>query len=210
MANTYYGPTVLHVGERDPKDPKYATDEYIYADPGIGGKVIVAPRLKGEKPSLKNAVKALNRKAPGLVGMQAGGGIFQGGDLLAQLMQMLSGGAAQNFATELPLTQLSIMQALGGIFPHLFGITDPAVFRNQLSQALWSGQKGIPTLQAQQQQFGQELGTKQFEEGKRQFDVNTGLQQAEAAYQRSIRGLKGLPAIGNVGGMPSMGTGTAL
>jgi hypothetical protein len=205
MVDTYYGPTVLHVGERDPKDSKYATDEYVYADPGVGGKVIVAPRLKDEKPSLKNAIKALNQKAPGLVGMQGGGGIFQGGNLIAQLMQMLTGGQAQNFATELPMTQLAIMQALGLIDPHLFGITDPAEFRTRLSWGL-----GTPTLGAQQQKWQQGMSEKQFAEGTRQFDVSSGLQQAEQAYQRSIRGLKGLPAMGNVGGMPSMGTGTSL
>jgi hypothetical protein len=220
MAETYYGPHILHVGERDPKDTKYATDEYVYADPGIGGKVVVAPRLKTEKPSLRNAVKALNRKAPGLIPMEDGG-VFQGGDILTQLLQMLTGGASQSFATELPLTQLSIMQALGTIIPGLFGITDPKQFRDMLASGLQSGQ-GFPTMGMQQQKWQQGMteqqfgeGRRQFDtsfgEGKRQFDVTSGLEAAEQAYQRSIRGLKGLPAIGNAGStMPTLGTGTSL
>lgn len=53
------GPTIMRVGERSDKDKKFASDEYVYADPGVGGTVVVAPRPRGEAPSMENAAKAV-------------------------------------------------------------------------------------------------------------------------------------------------------
>lgn len=52
------GPSLVHVGERKPGDPKWATDEYIFAPPGT----IVAPRKLLEKPTAQNAEKAILAK----------------------------------------------------------------------------------------------------------------------------------------------------
>ena len=46
---------ILRVGERNPKDKRYAADEFVAAPPGT----IVAPRPRGMKPTLENAISAL-------------------------------------------------------------------------------------------------------------------------------------------------------
>lgn len=63
------GPQLIRVGERSKADKKYATDEYLLAPPGT----IVAPRLKGEKPTPENAAKALLGKAIELGMIPTGG-----------------------------------------------------------------------------------------------------------------------------------------
>ena len=46
---------ILRVGERSTKDKKFARDEFLAAPPGT----IVAPRRKGQAPTMQNAIKAL-------------------------------------------------------------------------------------------------------------------------------------------------------
>ncbi len=50
---------ILRIGERSTKDKKFATDEYLAAPPGT----IVAPRPKGQAPTMQNAIKALQQVA---------------------------------------------------------------------------------------------------------------------------------------------------
>lgn len=49
--------TLLHVGERPKGDPKYASDEYVYAPPG--NQVIVAPREKNKPATADNGMAAI-------------------------------------------------------------------------------------------------------------------------------------------------------
>lgn len=64
------GGTLLRVGERNPADKNYATDEYLYATPG--SQIVVAPRPQGEAPTLINAAKSIIGQVAGGSGSSTG------------------------------------------------------------------------------------------------------------------------------------------
>lgn len=105
-------PAILRVGERKPRrGDRYAVDEYVFVPPG--SMAVVAPRPKDEKPSLRNAVKALRNQldntpggqylAPLLEAVQRqlkpkkaqAGYVVQPGDTLWTIIQRLGGDPTQ-------------------------------------------------------------------------------------------------------------------
>lgn len=97
------GPAILRVGERSPKDKKFATDEFVYAAPGS----IVAPRPHDMEPTMENAIAALLTTAVKAFGASRGksaatkpagaqgGYVVQQGDTLWSIAQRLLGSGAR-------------------------------------------------------------------------------------------------------------------
>jgi len=168
---------ILHVGERDPNDGSgYATDEFVWADPGSDGEIIVAPRPKHVKPTRANALRLLKKAKRDALKKElvpAQEGFYQGSEfLLPMLLQSIITGG--QMATEVPLAQGNLMSQLGYLVPSALGLTDPAEFRN----ALTTGGK-IPT--AQSTQFNQQLA-----QAMEQFSAQLGLDKTLGLGQLAL------------------------
>lgn len=185
------GPALIQVGERSPTDKTYATDEYLFVNPGLGGFAVVAPRKKNEKPTAENALRAVVRQMiKGPVRRAATGAkitdpeIPVGGDWLANLIGLLSG-QADLFATGIPSVQQNLFNLLGYVVPDAYGVTDPVEFRNKLA----SGAQ-IPTAAMKQFLKQLEESQRQFDlahgEGSRQFDLSHALNQEKFGLEKTL------------------------
>lgn len=166
---------MMHVGEG-------GKDEFAFFDPGSDGMAVVAPRAKGTAASPEGAMMSLMQFLMGAGGggapqkklTKAAGGavvdpqVFNGSGLLQSLLQMLQGTGTQ-LAVDVPRTQASIFDLLGFAVPSLFGITDPAKFREGLGSAISGNLPTTPTLRAQ-----------------------------ELRTQRELRGLSSIPGAGQI------------
>lgn len=173
------GPTMLRVGERSSKDEKFAADEYVYADPGVGGTVVVAPRPKGETPSMENAIRAIlkqRRMKQGGVVMPQDGNLREmatkhlfgnakprkaaaginvtdptvfQGSGLLQALLAAMGGQGETFAVGVPQVQQQLFGLLGQIIPGMLGLTDPLAQRKALGAPQFYSQRGDPAVYTQ-------------------------------------------------------------
>lgn len=129
-----FGTTLLRVGERSPRDRRYASDEFVLAAPGT----IVAPRPRNEPPTMETAVrqlvKTLQQAKP--VRAQAGAvtdpSLLQGTALLQQFLSGLLPGMGMLMGPE---QQFGLAQIMGYLFPGLMGMTNPVEFAQAYQRA---------------------------------------------------------------------------
>ncbi len=156
------GPTLLHVGERNPNDKKFEVDEFVLAPPGT----VVAPRPRGMAATPQNAALALIDQADGTdiidgktmrmlqntIDMHAaehGAQVTPGAQSMSDLLAQLLGGGG--ISIDMLLGIITLMQSLGTIIPEAIGVTDVADLRDIIGGATGGN---VPTLAARQ--FGEQ------------------------------------------------------
>ena len=140
------GPTLLLTGERNPKDKEWDTAEYVFAPPGT----IVGKKRKGEKPTMKNAMRAIFSQVSEA---QAGASVSGGGDVWRKYflnaakrpVQMQGGGEIGAGAVN--ITPAERARRAMSLKPYLEGMTPAEKARFLMdNKAYINGQVNAPAL----------------------------------------------------------------